>query len=185
LGEQGHSKIWYDIYIEFSCNLEELLMAKKSFTEKLNNSGDLPKIEFIGFDNRMAKGFGCGNMLIAAPIEYDEVMKRIPKGRIITSNEIRAYLAKKHDADFTCHLTAGIFINIAANASQERIALESGNNTPYWRTLKKDGELNPKYPGGIEHQRMLLEMEGHIVINKGKRYFVEDYEKALYELLEG
>ncbi|MBC2723196.1 MAG: MGMT family protein, partial [Desulfosporosinus sp.] len=125
---------------------------------------------------------GCGNMLIAAPIEYDEVMKRIPKGRIITSNEIRAYLAKKHDADFTCHLTAGIFINLAANASQESQNSESREITPYWRTLKKGGELNPKYPGGIEHQRMLLEMEGHIVINKGKRYFVKDYERALYEL---
>ena len=49
-------------------------MAKKSYNEKLNNSGDLPKVEFIGFDNKMAKRFGCGNMVIAAPMEYDEVI---------------------------------------------------------------------------------------------------------------
>ncbi|NLI91003.1 MAG: MGMT family protein [Peptococcaceae bacterium] len=157
-------------------------MPKKSFNQKLNNSGDLPKIEFIGFDNKMAKRFGCGNMLIAAPLEYDEVMKKIPEGKLITSDEIRKYLAKKHNADFTCQLTAGIFINIAANASQEREASGRKDITPYWRTLKKSGELNEKYPGGIDQQRMLLEMEGHTVIKKGKRYFVEEYEKALYHL---
>jgi len=157
-------------------------MSKKSFNEKLNNSGDLPKMQFIGFENKMAKRFGCGNMLIAAPIEYDEVMKRVPEGKIITSDEIRNYLAKKHKADFTCQLTAGIFINIVANASQEREELGSKDITPYWRTLKKNGELNEKYPGGVDQQRMFLEMEGHEMKKKGKRYFVENYEKALFEL---
>ncbi len=157
-------------------------MAKKSFNEKLNNSKGLPKVQFVGFDSEMAKRFGAGNMLIAAPIEYDEVMKRIPKGKLITSEEIRAFLARKHNADFTCQLTAGIFINIAANASQEREDLGDNDITPYWRTLKKGGELNEKYPGGIEKQKMLLEMEGHEVIRKGKRFFVKDYENALFQL---
>lgn len=163
-------------------------MAKKSFNEKLNNSGDLPKVEFVGFDSPMAKRFGGGSMLIAAPREYDEIMKQIPEGKLITSDEIREFLARKHEADFTCQLTAGIFINIVANASQERENSGSDENggsndiTPYWRTLKKGGELNEKYPGGIEKHKALLELEGHEVINKGKRYFVKDYEKALYDL---
>lgn len=157
-------------------------MAKKSFNEKLNNSKDLPKVEFVGFDDKMAKRFGSGNMLIAAPIEYDGVMKKIPEGKLTTSEEIRAFLAKKHNADFTCQLTAGIFINIAANASQEREDSGSSEITPYWRTLKKGGELNEKYPGGIDQHRFLLEMEGHEIINKGKRYFVKDYDKALHEI---
>jgi hypothetical protein len=157
-------------------------VVRKSYNEKLNNSGDLPKTEFIGPDNKMAKRFGCGNMVIAAPIEYDEVMKKIPPGKLITSDEIRAYLAKNHQADFTCQLTAGIFINIAANASQEREVSGSKDITPYWRTLKRNGELNEKSPGGIDQQKMLLEMEDHEVIQKGKRYFVADYEKALYQL---
>jgi hypothetical protein len=112
-------------------------LPRKSFNEKLNHAGDLPKVEFIGLDNKMSKRFGCGHMLIAAPIEYDEVMKKIPAGKLITSDEIRTYLAKKHHADFTCQLTAGIFINIAANASQEREDSGSKEITPYWRTLKK------------------------------------------------
>jgi hypothetical protein len=158
------------------------MSRKKSFNEKLNNSQDLPKVKFVGYDQNMAKRFGAGNMLIAAPLEYDEVMKKIPERKLITSNEIRAFLAKKHNADFTCQLTAGIFINLAAKASQERENLGSSDLTPYWRTLKKDGELNEKYPGGIEQQRILLEMEGHEIIKKGKRFFVKDYEKALFQL---
>lgn len=158
------------------------IMARKSFNEKLNNTNDLPKIQFVEPDDKMAKRFGGGNMLIAAPIEYDEVMKKIPQGKLITSDEIRAYLAKKHNADFTCQLTAGIFINIAANASQERENSGSREITPYWRTLKKGGELNEKYPGGIDQQRFILETEGHEIIKKGKKYYIKDYEKALYQL---
>ena len=75
-------------------------------------------------------------------------------------------------------MTAGIFINICAHASEER----SDNKIPWWRTLKAKGELNEKYPGGIDAQKLLLEMEGHTVIQKGKRYFVEDYESRLVDL---
>lgn len=92
-------------------------MPKKTFNEKLHTPGDLPKVEFIDPSNKMAKRFGCGRMLIAAPLQYDEVMKKIPAGKLITYDEIRAYLAKLHNADFTCQLTAGIFINLVANAS--------------------------------------------------------------------
>ena len=97
---------------------------------------------------------------------------------VITSDYIRRYLAKKHGADNTCPLTAGIFINIAAKASIERGADE----TPYWRTLKKDGELNEKYPEGIDGQKFHLEIEGLTVIQKGKRYFVKDYVDKLFQL---
>lgn len=157
-------------------------MVKKSYNEKLNLSTGLPKVEFVGADSNMAKRFGSGNMLIAAPFEYDEIMKYIPRGKVITSEEIRSHLAKKYKADFTCQLTAGIFINIAANASRERENEGMGNLTPFWRTLKKNGELNEKYPGSIDEQRFLLETEGFQIIQKGKRYFVKDYEKSLFDL---
>ena len=120
-------------------------------------------------------------MLIAPPLAYDEIMKRVPEGKVITSDRIREYLAQKHNADYTCQLTAGIFINIAAHASAERGGV---NPTPYHRTLKKGGELNEKYPDGIDGQKLLLEMEGHTVIQKGKRYFVKDYESAQWDIPE-
>ena len=61
----------------------------------------------------------------------------------------------------------------------------SEDETPYWRTLKANGELNAKYPNGIEAQKEKLEAEGHTIIQKGRkniRYYVKDYENSLFDL---
>ena len=68
---------------------------------------------------------------------------------------------------------------IAANAAAEAAQQGSELNIPYWRTLKSDGSLNEKYPGGAEAQKKLLENEGFEVVKKGKRYRVKDYQKFL------
>lgn len=124
----------------------------------------------------------CGNkMYFAPPIDYDKIMKQIPRGKVITVGKIREYFAKLNGADFTEPITAGIFVSIAAWASYQR----SEDETPYWRTLKANGELNAKYPGGVEAQKEKLEAEGHIIIQKGRkniRYYVQDYENALFHL---
>lgn len=139
----------------------------------------MPKISEITNPKQISR-YGGTKLLIAPPLAYDEIMKKVPKGKVITSDYIRGHLAKKHGADNTCPLTAGIFINIAAKASAERGADE----TPYWRTLKKDGELNEKYPGGIDGQKFRLESEGHTVIQRGERYFVKDYQDTFLDLEE-
>ena len=54
--------------------------------------------------------------------------------------------------------------------------------TPYWRTLKARGELNPKFPGGLAVLRTRLEAEGHVVEVRGKRMFVVDFGKRLARL---
>lgn len=154
-------------------------MAKETFNEKLQDSGDLPKIVEINDPKSIAR-YGGTKLLIAPPLAYDEIMKKVPEGQVITSDYIRSYLSKKYGADNTCPLTAGIFINIAAHASVER----GGDETPYWRTLKKDGELNEKYPEGIEGHKFHLEMEGHTVVQKGKRYYVQGYKDSLFEMDE-
>ena len=108
-------------------------------------------------------------------------MKKIPQGKLTTVGEIRDYFAKQSGADFTEPITAGIFVSIAAWASYQR----TDDETPYWRTLKAKGELNPKYPGGVEAQKARLEAEGHTVLKKGRtniKYYVKDYEKSLYKL---
>ncbi len=152
-------------------------MAGKTFEEKLNDNKDFPKIVQLS-DPKQIHRYGGTRMLIAPPLAYDTLMKKVPSGKVTTTEIIRNKLADRYNADFTCPLTAGIFINIAAGASYER----ASNKTPYWRTLKKDGELNGKYPEGVEGQKILLELEGHEVIKKGKRYFVKDFEKKICEL---
>ena len=120
-------------------------------------------------------------MYFAPPMDYDRVMRLVPFGKLLTVGAIREYFARQSGADFTEPITAGIFVSIAAWASFQR----TDRRTPYWRTLKAGGELNAKFPGGIEAQKELLEKEGHTVIQKGRtniRYYVRDYEKALFEL---
>ena len=107
-------------------------------------------------------------------------MKRIPPGKLTTINELRAALAKKHRATIACPITTGIFAWIAAYAAEESAAAGAKRVTPYWRTLKSGGELNPKYPGGIPDVRRRLAAEGHKVSKRGTKYFVEDFEKSLF-----
>jgi alkylated DNA nucleotide flippase Atl1 len=155
-------------------------MNKKSWREKLADSKGLPKVEEI--TDKMSKRWGTGTVVIPAPKEVDEIMKKVPKGRIITINEIREILARKHGATIGCPITTGIFAWIAAHAADEMVAEGKKDITPYWRTLKSDGVINEKYPGGAEAQKRLLEKEGHKVVQKGKRYLLVDFEKCLVEL---
>lgn len=119
--------------------------------------------------------------IVPPPIDYDKIMKLVPWGNVITVGNIREYFANVNNADFTEPITAGIFISIAAWASYQR----SIEETPYWRTLKANGELNAKYPGGVEAQKEKLEAEGHTILKKGRttiKYYVMNYEKYLFQL---
>lgn len=153
---------------------------KKDFNAMLRESKGMPKLQIVT-DHGTIEKYGGDRMYFAPPMDYDRVMKQIPYGKLTTVGEIRAYFARQNNADFTEPITAGVFISIAAWASFQR----EGEETPYWRTLKANGELNPKYPGGVEAQKEKLEAEGHTVIQKGRtniRYYVKDYEKDLFPL---
>jgi len=152
-------------------------MRKKTWSEKLKDSKGLPKVEKI--TDKMSKRWGEGTVVIPAPLEVDEMMREVPEGKLITIDQIRSALARKHGATIGCPLTTGIFAWVAANAAEEEREKEKKDITPYWRTLKAGGVINAKYPGGVEGQRRLLEKEGHKVIQKGKNYVVFDYEKSL------
>ena len=153
---------------------------KKDFNTMLHDNKDMPKFQTIT-DLKSIEKYGGDRMYFAPPIDYDKIMKQIPFGKVITVGKIREYFAKKNGADFTEPITAGIFVSIAAWASYQR----EEENTPYWRTLKANGELNEKYPGVIEAQREMLEREGHTIIQKGRKnikYYVKDYESVLFDL---
>lgn len=144
---------------------------KKSWIEKLKDSKGLPKIGKV--EGKMSKRWGEGTMVIPAPIEVDAIMAKVPKGKLITINEIRDKLAKKHKVDMACPITTGIFAWIAAHAAEEARAAGKHRITPYWRTVKNGGELNAKYPGGLAAIKRKLREEGHRIVRRGKREFVE------------
>ena len=154
--------------------------SKKNFNAMLQDSKDMPKIQTVT-DPKTIEKYGGTRMYFAPPVDYDKAMRQVPYGQVITVGSIREHFARLSGTDFTEPITAGIFVSIAAWASHQR----DHDHTPYWRTLKADGEMNAKFPGGIEAQKKRLEKEGHTIIQRGRtnlRYFVKDYEQALYTL---
>ena len=157
-----------------------MVKKKKSWVEKLHDTKDFPRVEVI--TEKMSKRWGTGTVVIPSPLEVDALMKSVPEGILVTINQIREVLAKKHKATISCPITTGIFARVAAGAAEEQAKQGIKDTTPYWRTLRAGGVINPKYPGGVEGQKKLLETEGHIVIQKGKNHIVVDYEKSLITL---
>jgi hypothetical protein len=152
---------------------------RRTWKEKLADSKDFPKV--VEIDAGKSKRWGEGTFVIPAPLEVDSAMRTIRRGKLTTIDALRRALAKRHGATIACPITTGIFAWIAAHAADEAEAAGARRITPYWRTLKSDGEINPKYPGGVNALRGRLAAEGHQVVQRGKRYFVVDYERAVVE----
>jgi len=155
---------------------------RTSWQEKLADSKDLPKV--VEINDRMSQRWGTGTCVIPAPKEVDELMRKVPMGKVTTINDIRAALARRHGATIGCPITTGIFAGIAAKAAEEAKSEGKKDLTPYWRTLKSGGELNPKYPGGAEAQAARLKDEGHAIeVGRDKRpKRVKDFGKSLIKL---
>ena len=161
---------------------------KKSWQEKLADKKSLPKIL------KLEKRFPCYNavhkmgaevgdeVVLVNPSEVVDIMKKVPRGKVVTIVEICKHIAKVHGVKACCSLTTGIFIMTAANAAEEAAREGKDFCVPYWRTLKAGGFLNKKYPGGLEAHKRLLEEEGFIIRGKGRKLFVDDYEKYLFAL---
>jgi alkylated DNA nucleotide flippase Atl1 len=161
---------------------------RKTWQEKLEGKPSFPKVL------RLEKRFPCYNavhkmgaevgedVVLVNPSEVVAIMKQVPKGKLITIVEICKKIAAQHDVKGCCSLTTGIFIMTAANAVEEASKEGKSLDIPYWRTLKTDGFLNEKYPGGQEAHKKLLEEENFRVIARGKKYRVVDCEKYLMKL---
>lgn len=152
--------------------------ARKTWREKLADDKNLPRV--IQLSGEAAKRWGGTTMVIPAPREISALMRQIPPGRVTTINELRAAAAHQHRTETACPITTGIFAWISAHAAEESAATGEKEITPWWRTLKNGGELNPKYPGGVAAQRRKLAAEGHAFVLKGKRTLVRDCEATLY-----
>ena len=151
---------------------------RRSWREKLADDKDLPKV--IKLAGPAVQRWGGKTLVIGAPREIDALMRTVPRGRVTTINQLRASLARKHHAETACPITTGIFSWIAAHAAEEAAAAGEKKITPYWRTLKKDGELNAKYPGGVAGVRRKLAAEGHTFLAKGRRVLVRDLGSVLH-----
>jgi hypothetical protein len=145
--------------------------ARKSWQEKLAGDKGFPKVFKI--DATKSKRWGTGTFVIPAPREVDALMRRVPKGKLTTIDELRRVLARRHGATIGCPITTGIFAWIAAHAATEAAAAGQKRTTPYWRTLKCGCELIRSIRAGN------LLGEGHKIMGKGQRLFVVDFPRRL------
>ena len=150
--------------------------SRTRWREKLEKPQE-PKV--VQIPPKMSR-FGEGTMLIPTPLLVDQMIRRVPKGKLVTGSELRRKLASDFAADVTCPLTTGIFVRIAAEAAEEDRANGKRRFTPYWRVIKDDGSLNPKYPGGVESQARNLRAEGFTLTRNGKKPVVKEFEGRLH-----
>ena len=157
--------------------------TRKTWQEKLHAPSNLPVVEPM--PPKMVRLFGEGTICVPSPLEVDGIMRGVPWGALMTVNQIRAVVAKRHGATVGCPMGCGIFIALAARAADELEAEGQGDITPWWRIVKEGGKLNEKYPGGTAAQWERLEAEGFIIEpGRGKQPpRVKDYERYLFETL--
>ena len=151
------------------------LTSRKSWRAKLEKPQE-PRL--VAVPPRMSR-FGSGMMLIPTPKLVDELIRKVPKGKLATVSELRRKLASDFKADVTCPLTTGIFVRISAEAAEEDRALGRNRVTPYWRVVKDDGTFNPKLPGGVAQQTRNLIAEGFEVSTSGKSPRLRNFEDRL------
>lgn len=150
---------------------------RRKLANDQTKDGRLPRV--VKITGKLSRRWGTGTVAIPAPRDVDRLMKKVPSGRVTTINEIRSKVAKDNRATMGCPITCGIFSWIAANAAGEAARVGDKKTTPYWRTLKQGGEINPKYPGGVPGQKKKLKTEGHRIISRGKKTIVADWEQTL------
>ena len=162
-----------------------IIMMKKNndpfkYRNRLHDEKDFPKIKTI--PKKLHKSWGIGKFVMPSPLEVNSLMKKVSKGKLTTINQLREILAKKYKTTTACPIVTGIFVIIAARAAAEELKEGKKRVTPYWRTIKTNGIINEKYPGGIAAQKKILKQEGHIILSKGKNYIVENYQNKLLKI---
>jgi 6-O-methylguanine DNA methyltransferase, DNA binding domain len=157
--------------------MKKKFSSRTSWREKIDKPQD---VKIVKVPPKMSR-FGSGTMLIPTPKLIDAMIRKVPKGKLVTVSELRRKLARDFRTDVTCPLTTGIFVRIAAEAAEEDRVNGKKRIAPYWRVIKDDGSMNPKLPGGIAQQTRYLRAEGFAIANKGKTPRVQDFDGRLFQ----
>jgi alkylated DNA nucleotide flippase Atl1 len=140
------------------------MRTRKSWREKMVNP-NLPKV--VEITPKMEKRFGTGTLLLPAPVDVEDAIRGIRRGTVRTVGQIRKDLAARYGTTSACPLVTGIFVRISAEAAEEDAREGKKRIAPYWRVVKDDGSLYPKFPGGVQRQTERLRGEGVAVV-KGR-----------------
>jgi alkylated DNA nucleotide flippase Atl1 len=139
--------------------------SRVSWREKLER---VPEARVFEIPPPMQRQYGTGTMVIPKPLDVEALIRRVPKGKVMTLSDLRRTLAADAHADVACPLTTGIFLRLIAEAAEEERRQGKKQVTPYWRVVRDDGSLMEKWPGGAASQAEHLRAEGHTIL-PGKR----------------
>jgi hypothetical protein len=149
--------------------------------DKLNKKQEA---KIVSIPPDMRKRLGHGTMVIPQPLEVEALIRKIPRGKLMTPTAVRNLLARKYHVDAACPLTTGAFVRMVAKAAEEDLHQGRKRVAPYWRIVKENGALIDTFPGGVIEQSMRLLGEGH-TLELGKRRApprIKDFEERLAAL---
>ena len=122
----------------------------------------------------MEKFFGCsGQMVKPALATVRNVVRGVRKGKLVTMEQVQQKLASDFGVEAAC--PARITKALQLIAQEPRPA-------GYWRVVKKNGALIPKFPDGVRGHAALLKREGFQIDTKKKSPSVVDYQSNLATL---
>ena len=120
------------------------------------------------------KFFGCsGKMLIPCPATVEALLKEVPAHQLITTELLRAELARRHEVQVTCPS--------ATKQALQALANDPGKNVTYWRVIKKNGEMIASFPGGSHGHAALLRNEGFTTDVSGAKPKVINFKESLVQ----
>ena len=142
------------------------MAKKKTYREKLNEFEE--KIHAITPD--WEEKLGKGKILIPSALDIERIINMTKVGELLTNDTIREVLAKEKNVQVTAAIPTGVYLKYIALAAEDEKAEKKIKITPYWRVLKPDGTINPKFPIAVDELMKILKKEGHkFEIGKGKK----------------
>jgi alkylated DNA nucleotide flippase Atl1 len=127
---------------------------------------------------QLERFFGTsGRMLKPCVATVAALVAQIPSGQVVTSDVLRRKLADQFGVEVACPYDTKMALLAISNDSSLN---QSGLNLPYWRVIKTNGELNPKYPGGLEAHVAFLQAEGFTVDDSGKKPRIKPFKDKLF-----
>lgn len=112
------------------------MMTETTWAERLAASNEVDIRPVLEGRRGMTPGKA---MLYPSARMIDDAIREIPAGRTVTPKELRATLAHRHDAEYTCPVTTTMMLRIVAEAANEARdhGAPSGELAPVWRVLDR------------------------------------------------
>ncbi|MDQ8185031.1 MGMT family protein [Pelagicoccus sp. SDUM812002] len=99
--------------------------------------------------------FGTAGKMVKPSVEtVDAWIGKIPKGQLCTIDELRCSIAASFAVERACP---------ASTTKALKILSKEKPDSPYWRVVKKKGELISQFANGIEGHAKKLEVEGFAI----------------------